>query len=71
MSRGKVLPPMRGKVLPPMRGKVLPPTPIAPYPAAQASVPPAPVPNANPMGAYASVLQGGDDSDTASDEDDE
>lgn len=64
---------MRGKVLPPTRGKVLPPA-MAPYPQAQAptavQVPPAPVPNAHPMGAYASVLQGGDDSDTASDEDD-
>ena len=76
-----MLPPMRGKVLPqpPMRGKVLPQPPInvmaAPYSAAQqvAPVPHVPVvPNANPMGAYASVLQAGDDSDdTVSDEDDE
>jgi hypothetical protein len=65
---------MRGKVLPqpPVGGKVLPPTISQPYSAAQAHVPAAPVPNANPMGAYASVLQGGDDSDdTVSDEDDE
>jgi hypothetical protein len=78
VSRGKVLPPMRGKVLPQphMRGKVLPTNAMAaPYSAAQqaAPVPHVPVvPNANPMGAYASVLQAGDDSDdTESDEDDD
>lgn len=67
---------MRGKVLPQphMRGKVLPANAMAaPYSAAQqaAPVPHVPVvPNANPMGAYASVLQAGDDSDdTESDED--
>lgn len=75
-----MLPPMRGKVLPqpPMRGKVLPSNiaMAAPYSAAQQAAPvpravPV-VPNANPMGAYASVLQAGDDSDdTVSDEDDE
>ena len=75
-----MLPPIRGKVLPqpPLRGKVLPQSPmVAPYSAAQQQAAPVShavpvVPNANPMGAYASVLQAGDDSDdTVSDEDDE
>lgn len=40
---------------------------MAPYATAQPG--PTSVPNAQPLGAYASVLQGGDDSDTDSDED--
>lgn len=43
-----------------------------PYAAAPSvPVPVAPVPNAQPLGAYASVLQGGDDSDETEDEDED